>query len=836
MKKVLFTIILAVLSLCATAQKITHNFNNVSLSDALTYFAKSTKDYRLNFIYDELEDFPVTTKVTKQRAPEAIRQVIGFYPLKMTIDGKDIFVECVQKQEHKFKGGIVDAQGQPVPFVNIALLSAKDSSFITGGVSNEAGRFVIPSEAGHVVARISCVGYQTIHRPFGKWNVGNIVLYESTAHLKNVTVKGQRIIVKAESGHLVYNMPQLLETLPADNAYEALTRIPGVMDTGNDLTFSGRSVTLIINGKTTALSDEQVKERLKQMPATMLAKAEVMASAPAKYHVRGMAINIVTKDYVGTSHLSGQLQGSLMQSRYTSGMAKGSLNVQHGKLGLDVSYSFADGKNYGQVEHEAHHPLSDKRIDYADKTKRKGYGPTHDYHLGMEYAFSKGHSLSVDYTGRWLSNHGTNTSTGTETTVQQSRLHNYLHNVDVNYSLPFGLQLGAAYTNYQAPKTQMLDGHLNNEVRQLSVDSRQRISKWLFTADQTHDLSNGWELDYGVKAQFTSNESYQTTREPKGTTLADATSHVDYDERILNGYVGFSKQFSSALSMDASVAAEQYHAPKWNEWRIYPTFNLMWNVDKNNMLNASFSSDAVYPSYWSTMSSINYTSAYSEIWGNPDLKPSASYNFNITWQHHQRYNFGIFTNLQPDYFVQLAYQPSDRMAVIMKHINFDYSNQVGAFSSARFNVGGWLNGMVNATALYRHDKSDEFFDLPFNRRHLSAILSGTVSAKLSRHQNLLLMLMPFFQSEAIQGVYDINPMSFLNAQLRWTSPKGKWSLMVAGNNIFNSHMTTHSSMGNQDYTLRIWNPYSYSSFTVIYRFGGFKEKKHKKVDTSRMGY
>lgn len=63
MKKVLFTIILAVLSLCATAQKITHNFNNVSLSDALTYIAKSTKDYRLNFIYDEQEDFTVTSLV-----------------------------------------------------------------------------------------------------------------------------------------------------------------------------------------------------------------------------------------------------------------------------------------------------------------------------------------------------------------------------------------------------------------------------------------------------------------------------------------------------------------------------------------------------------------------------------------------------------------------------------------------------------------------------------------------------------------------------------------------------------------------------------------------------
>ena len=52
------------------------------------------------------------------------------------------------------------------------------------------------------------------------------------------------------------------------------------------------------------------------MPAAQLAKAEVMLAAPARYHVRGMAINIVTKDYVGTNRLSGQIIGGLQQSKY----------------------------------------------------------------------------------------------------------------------------------------------------------------------------------------------------------------------------------------------------------------------------------------------------------------------------------------------------------------------------------------------------------------------------------------------------------------------------------------------------------------------------------------
>ena len=88
--------------------------------------------------------------------------------------------------------------------------------------------------------------------------------------LNGVKVTGDRIFSKAENGHLTYNMPMLLEVYPADNAYEALTRIPGVIDTGESLTFCGQSVTLIINGKATTLSADKVVERLKSMPAAML--------------------------------------------------------------------------------------------------------------------------------------------------------------------------------------------------------------------------------------------------------------------------------------------------------------------------------------------------------------------------------------------------------------------------------------------------------------------------------------------------------------------------------------------------------------------------------------
>ena len=661
-------------------------------------------------------------------------------------------------------------------------------------------------------------------------------------NLPEVMVKGSRPIVKAERGMLSYNMPLLLKQLPADNAYEALTRIPGVSDATGSISFSGNEVTLIINGQATTLTQEQLTERLKAMPAAQLAKAEVMLSAPARYHVRGMAINIVTKDYAGTNQLSGQVIGGMKQSKYAKGFGDLYLSLQRGKFGLDAQYKYVNGNSYGESSRIANHPLGNNRVYYNDETGQKSFGITHNYRLGMNYAFSKNHRLDVAYTGLWDKRCSNSNTTGSSISGMHHDSHEYLHNVDVNYSLPFGLTLNGSYTYYRTPQQQALDGTMHTDEsmseteRNLTSGSEQTINKWMFTADQTHLLAHGWGLSYGVKGQFTSNKSYQTTIDKDGSVLPDGTSSVDLNERIWNLYAGFSKQINKALSLEASVAAEQYHSPIWDKWRVYPTLNALWNVNDNHLLNLSFSSNSEFPSYWSTMSNVFYSSTYSEIHGNPDLKPFAYYNVNLMWQIKRRYTLMAFASLKPDYFVQLPYQTTERMAVIMKETNFDYSNSYGLQASVIFNAGKWLNGNVFAVGTYKHDKSSNFFDLPFNRKKFSVILGGTASVKLCNTQDLRLILNPFYQTKAIQGVYDISPIFRMNAKLQWSSHDGKWGLRLNGSNIFNNLYDTRSVQGNQDYRMKINYNWASVTFAVIYKFGGYKEKNVKAVDTSRMGH
>ena len=174
------------------AQRITRQYNNVSFSAALKDLNARQHKYAINFVYDELEDFRVTKSIKNQSVPDAIMQLIGFYPIRMTQVEDNIMVECTQKTPTKMIGRIIDNKNRPVDFANVALLNVRDSSLINGGVTNENGQFVIPCEATKAIVRVSCVGYITTSNTYNIGKIGTITLKEATMNLQKVVVKGHR--------------------------------------------------------------------------------------------------------------------------------------------------------------------------------------------------------------------------------------------------------------------------------------------------------------------------------------------------------------------------------------------------------------------------------------------------------------------------------------------------------------------------------------------------------------------------------------------------------------------------------------------------------------------
>ena len=231
------------------AQRITRQYNNVSFSEALKDLNARQHNYTINFVYDELEDFKVTKSIRNSNVPNAIMQLIGFYPIRMTQVENNIMVECTQKSTFRYKGRIVDERGNAAEYATIALLSPIDSTIVGHGVSNENGSFVIPCNYRKVLARITYIGYKTVNRIYNNTEMGIIKLQPKTMIVKGVVVKGDRPQYKMLSGGMEVAVEHTLLSKMA-NTFEVLSLLPRVSVDGQKISVFGKGAPIIyINNK-----------------------------------------------------------------------------------------------------------------------------------------------------------------------------------------------------------------------------------------------------------------------------------------------------------------------------------------------------------------------------------------------------------------------------------------------------------------------------------------------------------------------------------------------------------------------------------------------------------
>ena len=231
------------------AQRITRQYNNVSFSAALKDLNARQHKYTINFVYDELEDFRVTKSIRNQSVPDAIMQLIGFYPIRMTQVEDNIMVECTQKTTLRYKGRIIDESGNAAEYANITLLSPIDSTIVGHGVSNENGSFVIPCNSQKVLARITYVGYKTVNRIYNNTEMGIIKLQPKAMIIKGVVVKGDRPQYKMSPGGVEVAVEHTLLSKMA-NTFDVLNLLPRVSVKEQNITVFGKGTPIVyINNK-----------------------------------------------------------------------------------------------------------------------------------------------------------------------------------------------------------------------------------------------------------------------------------------------------------------------------------------------------------------------------------------------------------------------------------------------------------------------------------------------------------------------------------------------------------------------------------------------------------
>ena len=274
---VLYIIIYIGFGLIAVARDL--HFRGESLATALAALRDVKSDYTINFIANDLDQFPVHADLTGLSMTEAVKRLCKGLPVKAKIRDKQIFIQydrSYKPRTIRLSGTVCDARTRQYLMDAKVELLAEDSTLIdsvrarqSAFYYDDSGRQVdydmprynieVPALPRHYIFRISmddyrttCFSYEVDH--VGRretWrNVSPFYLHKVSMTLQEVTVKASRVRFYFRGDTVVYDASQF--QLAEGSMLDALLKqLPGVeLKSDGRIYHNGKFVDdLLLNGK-----------------------------------------------------------------------------------------------------------------------------------------------------------------------------------------------------------------------------------------------------------------------------------------------------------------------------------------------------------------------------------------------------------------------------------------------------------------------------------------------------------------------------------------------------------------------------------------------------------
>ncbi len=695
-------LLLCLVAMCAKAQQLSHDFQNVSLSEALIWIDHAQEDYKLNFIFDELEDFTVTTHLENVSVRDAVRQVCGFYPMHLTFDSQDIYIECTQKEDTKVIGRVVDESGNPIEFANISLYG---DGYINGGVSNGNGDFVIPCKARQqMMVKVSFIGYKTVERNIGVGHIGTITLLPETYMVKGVEVKGEIPQYKAAQGGLTVDVQHsILHDIGSAN--DLLAMLPMVQQ-GSD----GKFNVLAKGEPEIYINNKKVRDpnELKQLKSVDIKSVDVITSPGAKYNAEVNAV-------IRIKTLKTQGEGlSLMVTSDTWKNNKWNnyddLTLKYRTRGLEVSANVAlDNGHYSNdqnLEQELH-IKKDFFNAHADLPVRSSWTEL-QYKGGLSYDFNTDHSVGLSFSSQKIF-HNRFKCDMTQNYLKNGAFYgDVLLKTDIDELDKPVWELNTYYVG----KVGKLDIDLNATMLQRKTEShlnQMEFSKEL--GDRTITTLNNedrkmmagklvltypvWKGSLSGGTEATSTKSYG--RNVNQENIIPETDN-EMKEKNIAGFAEYELQLgqwrlNAGLRFE-HVKADYYAFGEWqqepsrtyNDW--FPNLSVAWQKDKwSTQLN--YSKRITRPPYRMLESMIVYDSRMFYEGGNPLLRPSVRQSIDLNLTYSWLTFVAGFTR-ENDLFTHIGrVYDEEKEIAIFQPVNFDHQDRVYATLVASPKFGFW---------------------------------------------------------------------------------------------------------------------------------------------------
>lgn len=650
-------------------------------------------------------------------------------------------------------GKIIDSStNELMEYANIALYSKRDSSLITGTITDSKGNFTIKEvPLGRFYLTANFIGYNKQYvndikiMPNAKTaQLGTIKLNTASTDIDEVTVTAEKSHINYKLDRKVINVSQDINSTGA-TAVEVLENTPSItVDIEGNVALRGSSnFTVLIDGKPSVLDGS---DALQQIPSSTIENIEIITNPSAKYDPDGIGgiINVILKKNTGgglngISNISGSSNGS-----YKTDIL---LNYKTSKYNLFGSVDYNKMNRNGTFDSKNENYYTDSTFFRHSNGDREMYRDGLVFKTGGDYYINDNITLStaLNYGNYEFTRGGdTDIQTWYNTDINRDysinnnnsiRSGNY-YSANINYDQKFddnGHKLSALiyYSARTGDDSENQETILSNnqwenlgsenKIKSKSSDSH---DDYRIKIDYTKPVIGG-KIETGLQSRLRSNdEDYKYFEfdqlNNEWNTIDAFTNNIHFKRDIHSAYFTFANKIIGIeyqLGLRGEYTNREIKNTRIGESYIidrfdyFPTVHLSKQLSKTTQLQTSYSKRINRPRGWFLDPVPGYMDEYNTRQGNPSLEPEYINSFELGFQQSIGKSFinieGYYRTTENKITRIRTLQTDNSFLHTFENLNNDYA--LGIEFMANYTPVKWLN--INATTnIYKYEIESDLIE------------------------------------------------------------------------------------------------------------------------------
>ncbi|MDE6812993.1 MAG: outer membrane beta-barrel family protein [Duncaniella sp.] len=827
----IITIFAAVMTfLMSDAETFSYRFNSTPLTKAIREIMEDHPELDINFIYNELENYRTSEIVNADNAYNALRQTIGLNPVTVTKARNTYYVEALQHGRYIYTGKIIGSDNEPVVAATIMLLTPKDSTVLTYGISDTEGQFSIPCDRKGVLGKLTCLGYKPKIELFNKFSLGTILMEEQAISLGTVTVEADNAQLYSDKS--IYR-PSETQKKASISGSDLLNRmaIPqlGVISGNSIVTNGGKPVAVFIDYLPATEKD------LQAMRVSDVKRVEYL-EYPSDPRLQGSAyvVNFIMQQYEYGGYAKFYGTGSLLNGHTEQGIAN--VRMQYKRMTYDLMGSAYDnGINHSgeEMKETFRLPQEDGSLkQFIRKSETTGSQQERgNYYLIFRATYNSDKVQASSLINTNLDRQPTTVQNGfvsyspeiapnSEYNSSSSKFSKfisydgyYFFNLPKSNSFIFNPKYSLSHTEQNS--SYLEEGY--SSIRNSATDNTNKLSADI---KLKHDFGKFGSILAYAKGSYQYNRTlYSGTADAldrtKATRLGTGVNY-EFSFNNLRSHIGFGWDWDK---LRFGQETDRRNAPSFD-------VSLHYMPDRKHSVSVIFQMESWLPSPNFKSDQIITASPFLKYTGNPNLTTAKSYDFdfNYTWVPNNNYSlsaygWGWIINDRYAY----DYEP-DGQGVIRT-----IKQPMGAYAQGIYGIKGTarlLDRSVvltgNLSQLFNHNGR------PYNVNHFHLYYTLQMFYYLKNWNFGITYVSPIGTWDGMMnGIWQRDKDNYY-LNLGWSDSNWRFSAMIrniARWNWKSSQRIMNSEFYSTDETLINGSHHATIKFTVTYTFGFGKKVK-----------